>query len=237
MLRLVGVTKRYRVGARNVVALDGVTLEVPVGALVAVWGARKSGRTTLLRVAAGIETPDDGVVELDGRAVRAGGRRIAEGVAYVRTPLSGPPGQHAEEYVARPALARGSGAGAALERGRSELERVGAGAAVGRRIADLDATEELRVAIAQALVGDPIVVLIDEPTSGVELHARSAILRTLRAIAAAGAGVLMTAGDPIELAGVDRALTIRRGALRSDRRAEPAQVVSLEHERRSRRSA
>jgi len=66
LLALEGVGKRYRDGARERIALREVSLALEAGELAAVWGLRRSGRSTLLRVAAGIEQPDEGVVRFDG---------------------------------------------------------------------------------------------------------------------------------------------------------------------------
>src|SRR6476659_3966736 len=72
LLTLEQVSKRFHQGRREVTALDDVSLTVAAGELVAVWGVPRSGRTTLLRIAAGLEQPDRGVVRFRGTALSAG---------------------------------------------------------------------------------------------------------------------------------------------------------------------
>ena len=91
LLVLDGVTKRYSDARRSTLALDEISIAVESGELVAVWGGRGSGRTTLLRIAAGLEQPDAGVVRFGGIDLSDGAQSAtAAGLAYVQPRLLGP---------------------------------------------------------------------------------------------------------------------------------------------------
>jgi len=228
LLSLERVSKRYEKSHRVVVALDDVSLAVEPGELVAVWGGIGSGRTTLLRVAAGLERPDDGVVLLDGERMDGHtGDGCPPQIAYVQPRLVGPPRQALRDRLAVPLLARGASQAKAQRRVIEALERTGAPTGVDVLVGELDAAESTRVGIAQALLLDPKLMLIDEPTATVPLIERDGVLAVIRATADRGVGVLMTAGEAIGLSGVDRAVTISAGRVCADVRAQRAVVVPL----------
>jgi putative ABC transport system ATP-binding protein len=228
LLELERVGKRYRRGRREHVALADVSLTIAPGELVAVWGLSRSGRTTLLRVAAGLERPDAGRVRFDGDVLAEHGKLgLDERIGFVQTDMAAAGGQAIVDYVAMPLLARGIAPAAAIARPALELERVGASPCAQLQARDLDATELLRVAIAQALVVVPRLLLVDDPTRNVDMLEREAVLALLRAIADGGTAVLMTTGEAIGVAGVDRALTISDGALRAQVAQPLAPVVPL----------
>lgn len=228
LLELERVGKRYRRGRREHVALADVSLTIAPGELVAIWGLSRSGRTTLLRVAAGLERPDAGRVRFDGGVLTGRGEDgLDERIGFVQTDMAGAGGQAIVDYVAMPLLARGIVPARATARAALELERVGASGCARLQARDLDPTEVLRVAIAQALVAVPRLLLVDDPTRHVDLLEREAVLALLRSIADAGTAVLMTTGEAIGVAGVDRALTISDGTLRTEVAQKLAPVVPL----------
>ncbi|MDW5597495.1 ATP-binding cassette domain-containing protein [Conexibacter stalactiti] len=223
-----GVTKRYADARRARTALDAISLAVEPGELVAVWGGRASGRTTLLRVGAGLEQPDAGTVRFGGVDLAAGAEAAtAAGLAYAQPRLLGPQRQPLLDRLAVALVARGARKRDARDEALAALERAGVGDCAHVRVGELDATESVRVGIAQALLVQPRLIAIDEPTATVPLIERDGILALLRAIADSGVAVLMTAGEAIGLAGVDRALTISAGRLRTNVAAERATVVPL----------
>jgi len=228
LLTLERVSKRYRRGRRDVTALDDVTLSIATGELVAIWGMPRSGRTTLLRIAAGLERPDGGAVRFGGAALRAGhGDGIPDGIGYVEVALASAGGESILDHVAMPLLARGASPDVARARARLQLERVGAAACARLQPRELEPTERVRVAIAQALVTAPRLLLVDDPTRHVDLLEREAVLLLVRSIADGDVAVLMTTGEAMGVSGVDRALTISGGVLRAEASAEPAPVLSL----------
>lgn len=228
LLTLEGVSKRYRRGRREVVALDDVSLQIAPGELVAIWGVPRSGRTTLLRIAAGLEQPDGGAVRF-GDALAPGSHDggLPAGIGFVQVGLASAGGESILDHVAMPLLARGIPPETARARSLLQLERVGAAHCARMQPRELEPTERVRVAIAQALVTGPQLLLVDDPTRHVDLLEREAVLLLVRSIADGRVAVLMTTGEAMGVSGVDRALTISGGVLRSEASAEAGNVVAL----------
>jgi ABC-type lipoprotein export system ATPase subunit len=228
LLSVEHVTKRYRRGRLERVAVRDVSLDIEPGELVAVWGARFSGRSTLLRVAAGIELPEEGRVTFEGRDLAQSrnsllGRRIG----YCQTTLASMQHGLVIEHVAAGLLAQRALPKQARRRGQELLLRVGAERCARLACHELAGAEVVRVAIASALATAPALLVIDEPTAGVDLLERDPLLSLLRAIANEGTAVLMSTGDAQGLSGVDRALSIDAGELRGEVRRARAEVVQL----------
>ncbi len=228
LLALEGVGLRRGRGAHERTVLLDVSLQVDAGELVAVWGRRRSGRSTLLRVAAGIEPPDTGVVRFAGRELPARGfDELGGGIGYCQRPSPGSAGEQVLDELLVAQLARGIAPATARERARETLARCGAEDCAARRIRELDAAEATRVALARALALAPLLLVIDEPVKGVDLIERDAILALLRALADDGLAILVSAGEATELSGADRALTLADGQLRGSLQPELAPVVPL----------
>ncbi|HTR89704.1 MAG TPA: ATP-binding cassette domain-containing protein [Solirubrobacteraceae bacterium] len=229
LLELERVSKLYRRGSRERMVLSDVSLSLEAGELVGVWGMRGSGRSTLLRVAAGIEPPDSGLVRFDGAVVSGGrGGRSREEIGFCQRALRPAEGRVVLEHASTGLLARGMREAPARERARRALARAGAEECAMLEPSELDAGEAVRVAIARALALAPRLLIIDEPTAGVEPEERDGLLGLLRSLADEGIAVLASAGAlSAGLAGADRALALREGALHGERQPELAQVVEL----------
>jgi len=226
LLALEHVGRRYRQGAHERVVLRDVTLELDAGELVAVWGLRRSGRSTLLRVAAGIEAPDTGVVRFEGRNP-AGGGALGGGIGYCGRALGGAEGRDVLDELLLAQLARGTVQSAARSHAFSALERAGAEQCAERMLRELDTAETVRVTIARALVLGPSLIVLDEPTAGVDLLERDGILSLLRSLADEGIAVLIATGEATVLSGADRALSLAEGELRGSSAPELAPVLPL----------
>ncbi|HYV14446.1 MAG TPA: ATP-binding cassette domain-containing protein [Conexibacter sp.] len=233
LLALDGVTKTYVRGRRELVALRGVTLELDAGEIVGIWGRRFSGRTTLLRIAGGLERPDEGRVLLGGVDVATCSERDVRGrVSFSHGGFSRAHAELVVEHVAVPLLATGARIDRACAQAHAMLERLGAGACAELRPDELDHGEITRVAIARALLPQPRLLLVDEPTNGVDLTERDALLRTLCTVAREdGVAVLMTGAETTALAGADRMLSISSGELRGETVPSSAEVVPLARQR------
>lgn len=227
LLELEQVEKSYGRGPYRQMVLREVTLEVESGEIVAIWGLRRSGRSTLLRVAAGIESPDGGSVRFGGRDLRDRRYEVLGGeIAYCRKTFRASEGNLVLDHLTVGQLARGVSSPLAGSRARSALERVGAEACAARRPSELDCEECVRVAIARALSLQPSVLLIDEPTIGVDLLARDGILAMLKSLAQEGLAIVTTTGETTGLCGA-RALTLSEGELHGGARRPLAPVVPL----------
>jgi ABC-type multidrug transport system ATPase subunit len=212
------VGKRYQHGTGEHVALRDVSLELEAGELVAIWGRRGSGRSTLLRLAAGIEPPDTGVVRFAGRDLAAtAGAELGSTIGFCRRAFGGAEGRVVLDALTVSQLARGAPLPVARTGARAALERVGAERCAMLGPQALDSAETVRVAIARALLSRPSLLVIDEPARGVDLLDRDGVLALLRSLADEGLAVLMSAGESTELAGADRALSLDDGALHGGR--------------------
>jgi ABC-type multidrug transport system ATPase subunit len=228
LLSIEHATKRYRRGRAERVAIKDASLEIEPGELVAVWGARRSGRSTLLRVAAGIESPEEGIVRFEGRDLaRHRDSVLGRRIGYCQTCFSPTDGGLVVEHIAAGLLAQRASPTHARRRAQDMLARVGAARCARLQCHELDGAEAASVAIASALVTAPALLVIDEPTNGVDLLERDPLLALLRSIANEGTAVLMSTGDAQGLAGVDRALLIDNGELRGDAKPSQADVVPL----------
>lgn len=233
LLVLDNVTKTYIRGRRELVALRDVSLEVGAGEIVGVWGRRFSGRTTLLRIAAGLEAPDKGRVLLSGVDVADQPEgTLRRRIAYCHASFAPAHAELVVEHVAVPLLAVGTRIDRACTRAQAMLDRVGAGACAEMRPHELAQGELVRVVLARALLQRPELLLIDEPSSGVDLLERDDLLTTLRVLAKdEGVAVLLTASETTGLTGADRSLSLSEGALRGDAVPRTAEVVPFRRPR------
>jgi ABC-type sugar transport system ATPase subunit len=228
LLALKGVSKRYADGPRERMVLREISLELEAGELSVVWGLRRSGRSTLLRIACGIEVPDAGTVRFDGRDLAEEGEGVlGSGIGYCQKTFRSAEGRAVLDEAMVGLLARGVPPAAARARATTALERAGAEQSAGLRLGELDYAEAVRVALARTLALRPRLLVIDEPVNGVELSERDGILSLLRSIADEGIAVLASTGESTSLAGADRALSLGEGELRSAPAPELAPVLAL----------
>jgi ABC-type ATPase involved in cell division len=226
------VSKRFATGRRENIALRDVSLHVERSELVAVYGLRRSGRTTLLRVAAGIEKPDQGTVTFDGQDLgRCRDGILGQDIAYANTQFMPSQGGTVLEQVTVGLLAHGIPLSEARVRAARALDRVDASIYADLDPRLLDPAELVRIGLARALVTVPRLLLIDDPINGVDLLQRDPILALIRSIARAGIAVLMTVSDVVTVA--DRLLSIDGGVLRGDVVPRGGHVVELSRKRRN----
>jgi ABC-type multidrug transport system ATPase subunit len=217
------VSKRY---ARGVGAID-VSLDVAAGEVVGVCGRRRSGRSTLLRLAAGIERPDTGVVRFQGTDLWSG-PAPRDRIAVWHSAFPPDHGRSVERQVAI-ATRRGH---RSMRRVHDEalaaLGRVGIGDRAGCTPRELDHAELARAALARALVMRPNLLVLDEPASGLEALEAEPLLELIVEIAHADKiAVLLSAAEVGQLSGVDRHLSISRGVVRGRTVPAPAKVLRI----------
>ncbi len=218
LLSLNGVCKSYWRGPRETPVLANLSLDVHVGELVAVWGQRGAGKTTLAMVAAGLEEPDEGTVLFEGQelagARRARGSHLHEGIGWVQRmgPQSGD-FRTMLDYVALPLLGAYSPRGA-RRRAIAMLRRLGVADCAGERWQILTDGERTLVAVAHALVREPRLLVADDPTSNLNVLQREEVTGLLRRAADEdGLGILITVPDMPETAYSDRVGSLSDGRL------------------------
>jgi ABC-type lipoprotein export system ATPase subunit len=199
-LSLEGVSKSYWRGPHETVVLNEISLSVHVGECVAVWGQRGSGKTTLLKVAAGLEAPEQGEVRFKGQDLCRMSRAelvhlLREEIGWARR--TGPESDELEmlDYVALPLLKRHTPR-RARRQSAAALARVGVAECSNGRWEDLTDGERTLVSIAHAMVRQPSLLVVDDPTANLDVLQREEVMGLLRATAEQDwLGVLITVPD------------------------------------------
>jgi putative ABC transport system ATP-binding protein len=218
-LDLRAVVKRYASGGEVVRAIDGVTLAVAPGEVLALYGPSGSGKTTLLLLAAGLIAPDEGTVHFGGRDIGALSDEAAaeyqrREVGFVSQSFDLLPGVPAVDNAAVKLLADRVPLAAARREATPWLERVGLGNRLHHVPAELSGGERQRVAIARALASGPRLVLADEPTGNLDTRRGGEVLALLMHVSRErGAGVVLVTHDPQAAEVADRVLTLRDGQI------------------------
>jgi predicted ABC-type transport system involved in lysophospholipase L1 biosynthesis ATPase subunit len=235
VLSLDHVSKRYPDGRAALTALDDVSLEIDEGDFIGIWGMRRSGKTTLLRVAAGREPPDEGVVRFDNCDLarmspdeRARMQRH-RGIELLSTDWRPDRNRPALECVALPLLADGMSLREACGPAWRALEQAGAGSYAHILAGQLAQSERTRVALALTLVHEPRVLLIDEPAVLLTPREEVELYDLLRELGRdRGLSVVIASEEIAAIRKAQRTMTIDRGRLRCE--DQPGELVHL-HER------
>jgi putative ABC transport system ATP-binding protein len=212
-----GLVKRFGQTA----ALDGASLEVAAGEIVAVMGPSGSGKSTLLHCAAGIVVPDAGEVRFDGRPVSALGdaarsalRRTAFGFVFQFGRLV--PELSCAENVALPLRLAGVGRRDSRRRAGEWLDRLEVAPVASQLPGEISGGQGQRVAVARALVAEPRVLFADEPTGALDSLSGERVMRLLTDSArATSAAVVLVTHEPRVAAYADREVIVRDGRTRA----------------------
>ncbi len=231
LLLIEGVQKGYSRGGEWVPVFSDVSLEVVPGEIVAVIGRRFGGKTTLLKIAAGMERPDNGTVSLGERALT----ELTDRPREVRWIDRDGPGLEVEvsEFVGWPLAPRGRGRRQAEQAAAVMLERVGARECLGRRWGELSNWQRVLIGFARAFAGSPRLVVVDDLLDALGEPATeraSDLLRSLVEESKPRCGVLMSVSDMESAIFADRVLSITgKQSLRllSGRLTDDGEVVPL----------
>ena len=220
MIRLRGVSKTYARGGETLKILDHLDLEVPRGSFEALMGPSGSGKTTLLNLIAGLDRPNVGTIEIDGKRIddlgeSALARWRANNIGFVFQAYNLLPVLTAVENVELPLLLTKVAASERRKRAQTALRVVGLEDRANHYPRQLSGGQEQRVAIARAIINDPKIIVADEPTGDLDRHAADEILLLLEKLNTELAKtIVMVTHDP---AAAERARIIRRldkGALK-----------------------
>jgi len=219
MLELDGVIKHYRSAGEEVRAIDGVSLTIEPGEMVAVHGPSGSGKTTLLLLIAALLRAEAGTIRYDGRDLASftetqASEYLLRDVGFIYQSFYLMPRVSALENASLKLLLSGVGKREAQARARLWLERVGLSNRLEQTTERLSGGERQRVAIAGALVAEPRLILADEPTGNLDSARSRDIIELLRDISREqGAGVLLVTHDTEAAQIADARLTLRDGRL------------------------
>lgn len=220
VLELIRVQRHYP-GSPTIKALDGVDLTIDRGELIAVVGPSGSGKSTLLNIMGSLDRPTTGSVRIDGvDASRLTDRRLAglraHRLGFVFQSFHLIESLSTEENVGLGLLYQGMTGRTRLLRAREALDRVGLGARHRATPSQLSGGERQRVAIARAIVGNPALVLADEPTGNLDSVNGAAILELLRDLNAQGSTIVIVTHDRDLAATLPRHVALLDGRIESD---------------------
>jgi putative ABC transport system ATP-binding protein len=236
MLELERVVKHYLAGDEEVRAVDGVSLEVRAGEMVALQGPSGSGKTTLLLLIAGLLPVDGGVIRFAGREIASlsedqASEYLMREVGFIYQSVQLMPRTSVLENASLKLVLGGMGMRDAKAHTMPWLERLGLGDRLRYTPEQLSGGERQRVAIARALSGEPRLILADEPTGNLDSARSMEIVELLHAIAGErGAGVVLVTHDSEAALLADRRYRMRDGTL-SGVEERPSENEPTEEER------
>ncbi|HEX7291406.1 MAG TPA: ATP-binding cassette domain-containing protein [Conexibacter sp.] len=236
LLSLDRVSKRYWRGRHEIVVLDDVSFDLDAGEFAAIFGQRASGKTPLLRIAAGIEAADSGTVLFEGEDLTARSRRRGSGlhprIGWMRRQGPYLSSMTMLDYV--PISLYGDISYPEAERlATRALRRIGAAELARARWRELDDAERTLVMLAQAVVREPALLVADDPTMGLGAVECENVLRHLRGIAdETGMAVLMAVPDVPDMLRSHTVMSLSDGELiRPARLTTRADVIQFPRDR------
>lgn len=224
-----GIVKIYRTATGEVHALKGIDAAFPAGSVTAVVGPSGSGKSSLLRILAALDRPTAGSLRIGDVTVSALGRsplrrlrRRSVGYVFQRPGHNLIPYLTVRQHVALAARLRGSVDGSAIDALLETLEM--------RHRTDhlphqLSGGEQQRVAFAQAVVGDPPLVVADEPTAELDSATGDRLLEALSSLTRAGTSFVVSTHDPRVVEAAARTLHLRHGALEAETEERKLSVI------------
>ena len=174
MIEITALTKTYQTGKRAVNALNGISLQIGIG-MFGLLGPNGAGKTTLMRALAGIVNPSSGEVHINGHnlSTERGKQAVKSMLGYLPQELGMYPDLTAAQFVDYMAILKGMDDSRVRRQSVERmLEIVGLGHEAGRKIKGFSGGMKRRVGIAQALVNDPQLLIVDEPTAGLDPEER-----------------------------------------------------------------
>jgi putative ABC transport system ATP-binding protein len=228
-IEAVDVTRVYSLGGTEVHALRGVSLRIEAGEYAAIVGPSGSGKSTLMHLLGLLDRPSSGVITVGGRdATSMSDTELAilrnETIGFVFQSFQLLARTAAIDNVALPLLYRGVAKKERRERAAAALDAVGLADRKGHKATELSGGEQQRVAIARALVGEPQLLLADEPTGNLDTRTGGEVMETLERLnAERGVAVVLVTHDRDIAVRTGRQIYVRDGLIERDESKAAAQ--------------
>jgi putative ABC transport system ATP-binding protein len=223
MLRMHELTRVYRTDTVETTALDGINLDIADGEFVAVMGPSGCGKSTLLNVIGMLDSPSGGSYVFNGQEVAG----LPEGkLAEVRKKNIGFIFQSfnlvdelsVRENVELALLYHDVPASERRRRADEVMDKVGIGHRAKHRPSQLSGGQQQRVAVARALIGEPKLILADEPTGNLDTHHGEEVMKMLQALNAEGSTIVMVTHSPAHADYASRVVNMLDGRVLQERR-------------------
>jgi putative ABC transport system ATP-binding protein len=227
LIELRGVTKRYKIGEQEILALNGIDLDIEQGEYAAIIGPSGSGKSTLMHLLGCLDTPTSGTMHIDGVDVsRAGGNKLSEmrnrKIGFVFQSFNLLPKLNVLQNVELPMIYSGISASERHARARVAIERVELQNRMKNTPLQLSGGQMQRVAIARALVNQPKIIFADEPTGNLDSKTGANILALFRELSEQGSTIVLVTHDNKIAAQTPRRIELRDGLIIHDEKKEPA---------------
>ena len=218
IIRLDDVTRIYRMGAVEVPALTGVSLQVDEGEFVAIVGPSGSGKSTMMNILGCLDRPSGGDYHLAGTPVES---LDDDGLARLRSRTIGfvfqsynlLPRTSALDNVATPLLYQGVSRAERTRRAGAALERLGLADRLHHEPTELSGGQQQRVAVARAIVTEPALILADEPTGNLDSRTGADVLTLFQELNAAGRTIVLITHDADVAGAASRQVHLRDGRI------------------------
>lgn len=222
-LALNGVTMIYRANGQQVPALSAINLTLNQGEFVCLAGPSGSGKSTLLHLVGTLDQPSNGTIHFNGREISKLSRPASalfrrSAIGFVFQTFNLVPVLTSYENVEYSLLLQGVKTAERRQRVMAMLAAVGLADLAHRRVTELSGGQQQRVAVARALVGNPRLLLADEPTGNLDSNNGEAIITLIRRLnEERGTTVLYSSHDPRIIAWADRVIMLSDGKITEDR--------------------
>jgi putative ABC transport system ATP-binding protein len=221
LIELREVIKRYRIGEQEILALNGITLDIEQGEYAAIIGPSGSGKSTLMHLLGCLDTPTEGTMRIDGIDVsRASGNRLAEmrnqKIGFVFQSFNLLPKLTVQQNVELPMIYSGVSARERSARALEAIARVELANRVKNTPLQLSGGQMQRVAIARALVNRPKIIFADEPTGNLDSKTGANILQLFRELSEQGSTIVLVTHDNNIAEQTPRRIKIQDGLIVED---------------------
>jgi putative ABC transport system ATP-binding protein len=221
MIQLTNIVKRYRMGEEEILALNGVDLHVGRNEYVALIGASGSGKSTLMNLIGCLDTPSEGRYVLNGRDTSTmNDNELArvrnQEIGFVFQSFHLLPRITVLQNVMQPLVYRGLPKAERAQLATAALQKVGLGDRLGHRPNQLSGGQRQRVAVARALVGNPSILLADEPTGNLDSKTSAEIMALFDELHRQGQTVVVVTHEPDIAAHCKRTIRVMDGRIVQD---------------------